>query len=753
MANLYVDVVSGNDSNDGTTFANRKKTIASALTVASDGDTIRVKESPAPVSTGLTVTLTKGSGTIALPAGTCLLLTNCETAWTASANVTCTAVGAPLASGTYCARNQLASAFTTGKAAYIDLGSSIDCSGYQIVNFTVNIESGTVGASMVGAYKIQLCSDASGNTPIAGMDIPIPRINSTATSFAVVWDYGAALPNNVRSIRLYVNTDLGGAYITVDNFFCSKAASSADSITLYHLLGGPNAPGAGGNDSTHWYTIQAIDGDSVYLERIPCRNRMSYAFSASSPVYDDPTESSVTLYKRSPVTYGFGVGAETLLSKSGLTTGILLSAGWNSTDMSTQSGYTFIRPDYDWAYGLYLNSDGFSLERWGVIGYSTAIFSGAGGIVSISDNCYYSASYAEYGAYRLSTSENSFFQACNNGIRTLSFTTSTVFGTSISGHRFVSCPSNAINAVGVTKIANCRIAYPLATVGFTGINGIASSILIEDTEIELLAASTWQTAVFSGGHVVLRRCTIIGGTTYNAAFAVASAEVYDSTISGMERMFTNMGSQRLCFYGVDIDSVTNMMTYSSEYNRDPSAFIKVQNYGKVFDDHRIFTPFGNITSETTTRRTASGLAWKIAPTVNDPRLTLLGGVSTPITFPVVTGSQTVKLWMRRSNTGLTAGFRVHGGVIEDVDSDSVTMTASADTWEELSLTINPTTAGILTIEVFAYGGTTYSAFFDDLTVNGVSHSLDLFSDRPASPHPVGGGGGARLVGPSALVSA
>ena len=59
MAIIYVDYENGNDSNDGTTFANRKKTITSASSGASAGDVIRLAKSPDPTSLG--------NGTIATP--------------------------------------------------------------------------------------------------------------------------------------------------------------------------------------------------------------------------------------------------------------------------------------------------------------------------------------------------------------------------------------------------------------------------------------------------------------------------------------------------------------------------------------------------------------------------------------------------------------------------------------------------------------------------------------------------------------
>jgi hypothetical protein len=50
------------------------------------------------------------------------------------------------------------------------------------------------------------------------------------------------------------------------------------------------------------------------------------------------------------------------------------------------------------------------------------------------------------------------------------------------------------------------------------------------------------------------------------------------------------------------------------------------------------------------------------------------------------------------------------------DDVIASMTAAADTWEEVALSFTPTEAGVVEIEVWAYGGTTYSGFVDDLTL-------------------------------------
>ena len=53
-------------------------------------------------------------------------------------------------------------------------------------------------------------------------------------------------------------------------------------------------------------------------------------------------------------------------------------------------------------------------------------------------------------------------------------------------------------------------------------------------------------------------------------------------------------------------------------------------------------------------------------------------------------------------------------------SDVITsMTAAADTWEQISISFIPPKAGKCKIRVFVYGGSTYSAYVDAPTITQV----------------------------------
>ncbi|MBL0189436.1 MAG: hypothetical protein IPP97_27285 [Candidatus Obscuribacter sp.] len=87
MANKFVDLVGGNDANNGSTFALRKKTLSSAAAVAAAGDVIRVMGKPSTNSG--TATWTKGSPLVTLSAAINQAIYN-DGAWVPAANVTAT---------------------------------------------------------------------------------------------------------------------------------------------------------------------------------------------------------------------------------------------------------------------------------------------------------------------------------------------------------------------------------------------------------------------------------------------------------------------------------------------------------------------------------------------------------------------------------------------------------------------------------------------------------------------------------------
>jgi hypothetical protein len=159
MGNFYLDFENGNDANDGTTFANRWKTFAAGATAArtAPGDIIRIMASPDETLVG-NVTWTNNSRNLTLPSAVTQMVSDCETAWTASSNVTSTVSSATNKQGTNSLSLAIATAFTTGKAAYFATGT-LNLSGYQQLSFWIQ----TSVALAASVLSLRLCSRYHGH--------------------------------------------------------------------------------------------------------------------------------------------------------------------------------------------------------------------------------------------------------------------------------------------------------------------------------------------------------------------------------------------------------------------------------------------------------------------------------------------------------------------------------------------------------------------------------------------------------------
>ena len=173
MSTFYLDAEGGNDASDGLSFANRWKTFSSGATAArtAPGDTIRVMGSPDPTSLGINATWTNASNAVTLASALNVLIDNCDSAWTASPNVTATANTSTYRTSTGSSSLAIAAGFTTGLAAYFALGATKDYSAYQGITLWVQ-SNVSVAASTL---SIRLCSDVAGVTTCLLYTSPSPR--------------------------------------------------------------------------------------------------------------------------------------------------------------------------------------------------------------------------------------------------------------------------------------------------------------------------------------------------------------------------------------------------------------------------------------------------------------------------------------------------------------------------------------------------------------------------------------------------
>ena len=143
------------------------------------------------------------------------------------------------------------------------------------------------------------------------------------------------------------------------------------------------------------------------------------------------------------------------------------------------------------------------------------------------------------------------------------------------------------------------------------------------------------------------------------------------------------------------------------------------NDGGVAGAGKYYGYYWTMEPETTIVKTAGGKSWKITKT------SAQGIAKHSIGKIAVAGSGTVtiKIWMYRTNAGTSVygNLKIPADATLGVNSDVIAnnTTSSANTWTEVSVTCNPTAAGILdvVIETITDSSTTSgSVYFDDMTV-------------------------------------
>lgn len=658
MAIKYLDPVNGNDANDGSTFALRFKTFTSGATSAriAPGDTIRIIASPEPNSLG-SATWTDASDTITLATARTLTVDNCEAAWTASANVTCTTQTTGRKQGSFFARAAVASGFTTGKIAYRALPATLDLSGYQQISLWVKCSTTTVP----GVLELRLCTDATGDTVAHTVPIPNGTVAATGTGWQVVLvDFGAAMNATINSLALYANSDPGSKSIDLDNIIACKAASDANVLTHLSLIG-KNTVG-----EPEWYPLLSIDDVTVKLGA----DHVAAVDSLPRP-YNGTTE-AVTTYARQPLVNVDATDASKRVFTEAGTSGspITYSGGWNRTDMSTQTGETWISASYNGGYVFEAASVNYN--NVDTLGLAHAVTAG----------CNLSGSVQNITLAGI--------VGCAAPVTFSASTRSKVLNAGNVMHNGAPLTATAVERIG-NRIVARRIEGG-ATWGAT-LSGSANAPLVCD--IDRIDNNGAQ-GLSSQGNAILRNTTFdgnTGGDLYTSGMPSNSLRFLSGTFAAQPTVSATSHFQVFC-----------------------------HNYNGVAGDHRIIAAAWQVLTDATTRHTASGVAWRVTglSTATQPTVTQ----DAPLEFPlgraaVAAGSLvTCKSWVRRDNTGLVIGTKVKGGFIAGVASDvTATITAAADTWEEITLTFTPTEAGVIELLGTAYASSAaYSGWWDDLTI-------------------------------------
>ena len=716
MATYYMDFEGGNDANAGTSFALRWKGFTNGATAAriAPGDTIRVMASPEPASTGINATWTDGSQTVALASAVTADICLCETAWTASTNVTWSNSTGPK-QGSFYSRFVVATGFTTGLAAYFPTGT-LDLSAYQQVSFWCYSQTLWTASQL----SLRLCSDAAGTTTVHS--IPIPACISTYGWHCVTVDLGSALSSSIQSIALYLDADLGSVTMGLDNIMACKAPSAADCLTLHSLIGKPHTqpwkastsyavndlrrPSApnrtgfrykvsaqtGATGSTEptwplqlgltvtdggvtwscddledtWYAIASLTGTTLTIDNgcaSVATNRLPYAGSTET----------LPLFRREPIQTTPTQDFLHWVKKSGTALApITFTGGWNRTDMSSQTDETWSTGSMGQGTAYYLG--GFSyitLSHMNAVRYGQG-FNGAGNYAKV-----------QHGTFSHSSSGLFMDKA------TCLFNVQILHNSSLGANH--AGGSTLLNYAQVT----CNSNY-------------GDGIYIQSS------SSNFATQVNTIANMTVRR---------NAA----GSSAISSTAPYLH--FTNLIAQGGS-YGVNslgmVDLVNPLVTgTAAAYNMtnlySSTTAIRAHKNQQTAGAHLHTFYGGTISSATDQRHTSTGISWKFQPT-NSVR-TAVHPLTLKVAKVAVNANAlvTMSIWTRRSNTNIQGQLRVAGMQLPGVPSDVVVACAPAiNTWVQSSnLTFTPTESGVVEVEFLVWDGvgTSNSFWIDDFVVS------------------------------------
>ena len=856
MAIIYVDYENGNDSNNGTTFANRKKTLTSASGAASAGDTIRVAKSPGPTSLGngtisdphpsfystksiSTITYSNvtgatditvsshnmqtgdiveiydntnsyningvyevtvvdsssltlnnynaganasGSGGRIRPiSGKCIKLASApvkniaafaggsqRTAWVASANVTTSLYSQygtysstkSTMQGGYSDQIVISSSFTTGKAAYYTLPSTLDLSGYQQLSLHIHQYSGTKVTN--GNYSLRLCSDTTGDTTVNTFTIRQPGGTSGATAdlfTPITVDLGTNLGSSIQSIALYVDSDSGAQSIRMCNIIACKAKSSADSLTLNSLVSRDGTS----DDQKLWYTIEAIEGDGDIIVVGPTGRtnyqKVSGVYAAQHAWLGD-TGGTYTFYKRECFNTSVdnnATGATSIVQQiqSNGTSGnkITISGGWDTSDsMATQNGESFYDGNHhNDGRGLQIQSrDYISIENLGFFRYYQGFYIDSCDHMSIK-NCF--AGLCQNRCFRMRANDymedleiymigggtsyplEFYYQDYPKPKSDGPYVRKIYFAGSYYGFQIgyngnggtwefddiwvVACNSYSYLTGNYGPITIDNFTVPEGN-GYSGGGGIPR-INGNYGKISIGTLSTKNT--YYGGFYAYQEKNLDIGTlnvTNEGSYWDSTWVTYGCRVSNSKVIIRGGSNDRYPYIDAGSELFTDNLTinYSTEYYITSGGKLYGRNYDGVSGNYMNASQYAKLESDTTTRRTASGYSWKA--TMTSSNATYNSGYTWDVAKVAVQANSevTASIYVNRTGTGIHGGLKIDSDQLAGFASTESYCMGSAGSWEQVTVSGTPTEDGIITIKADAYydGNTGHVVYFDDFSV-------------------------------------
>lgn len=258
----------------------------------------------------------------------------------------------------------------------------------------------------------------------------------------------------------------------------------------------------------------------------------------------------------------------------------------------------------------------------------------------------------------------------------------------------------------------------------------------------------------NSGNIFIENCTIDGGTTVVSAQGISittasSLVIINTTIgvnsphSSADIIFGSTAGTPVQMYNVTLGSTTKISGLTVPlYNSCVRAHRYGQTSGAGTDIS--FYKFGTITSDATTRHTASGFSWKMTPTSATRVLSFPGpteydkGFSVPV---LANQAVSISLWVLYDgsyNGSVKPTLILLGGLVQGIASDvtSIAPSGNPNVWQQLTVSGTPTETGLLELRVDCLG-TAGNVYLDDPSFTQTGVYPNTFSmDVPSRGLPV-----------------
>jgi hypothetical protein len=507
---------------------------------------------------------------------------------------------------------------------------------------------------------LDLCSDATGDVPV--VSIPFADSPNNVWFAGLIAHTGSI--GTINSIALRATADPGTPTISINNLWVSKAPGSADEITLATMVSktayttAPPLRGDGTGDEPLLGVMGVTSDTAVVLNRSGTQEN---GIESTGRGYDGAAETVATYaHQCFPYTENRVWSPNEAATEAAQT---IWTGGWSATDMATRTGmtrYMFSARTYAAGGGAFTTFRNFVMNT-----------SLGGNTLPGSNGC---------------RVENCLLNNC---------------GFAASGFA-----SSGLSAVDV-----CYSAGGVPALG--GSNQPNGSVL--ENIYAYLSSVT-----YNRGRNFVRGLTIrnSGGLGLNFSGNPGNESIcVDDLVT-----INNQGGGIFVEHGVNA-RITNAdlreATDISFVSNGNDALLSVESLGKIAGNDTLRHPYGRMTRQTAVVDTQAS---SLRVQVTSSNAVARGPLRLPLgQFEVTRGVTTsIAMRMRRDNTGLSMGlsYLPTEGLPGITTEQRALMTAAANTWETVTLSLSPTGSGtqIVSLDLIAWGGTTFNGYVEAITV-------------------------------------